>query len=93
MASLNTNTVALGTVIRPESWYKLQETLDHVLNLNQKKLQSKESQLVPGGAAASPQQRGVGNSARALPNGGTLNPTYFIDDVQKLCLLLEKVWT
>lgn len=48
MASLNTNTVALGTVIRQESWYKLQETLDHVSNLNQKKLQSKESQLVPG---------------------------------------------
>lgn len=46
MASLNTNTVALGTVRRQESWYKLQETLDHASN--QKKLQSKESQLVPG---------------------------------------------
>lgn len=92
MASLNTNTVALGTVIRQESWYKLQETLDHASNLNQKKLQSKESTRA-WGAAASPQQRGVGNSARALPSAGTLNPTYFINNVQKLCLLLEEVWT
>lgn len=93
MASLNTNTVALGTVIRQESWYKLQETLDSCLELESEEITEQRESTCAWGAAASPQQWGVGNSARALPSAGTLNPTYFMDDVQKLCWLLEKVWT
>lgn len=93
MASLNTNNSGIGHCNKTRKLVQATRDIGSCLELESEEITEQRESTCAWGAAASPQQQSVGNSARALPNAGTLNPTYFIDDVQKLCLLLEKVWT